>query len=381
MQTQSADRKPAREPYTRDDFAHSPFVMFYELTRACDLLCKHCRACAQPNRHPNELTTEQSRALLDQIASFPKPPVLIFTGGDPMKRDDVFEIVAHATKAGLTTAMTPSATPLVTRDALERLRDAGLSRLAVSLDGFRQTHDSFRGVPGSFERTMEIVADAREIGLPVQVNTTITRRNFDQIDPLAALMQAIGVVLWSVFFLVPVGRGLAEERISPEEYEIAFERLFHHSLCQPYGIKTTEAPHYRRFVLERHGDPALQPGGPPPGRIQRAPVGVNDGKGVMFVSHTGGIYPTGFLPIKCGKFPEDSVLDTYQLSPVFVALREPDMLKGKCGRCEYRHLCGGSRARAYAVTRDLLAAEPDCLYQPKSASAGETDPRRTPCLA
>lgn len=357
------------QTYTSDDFAHSPFVMFYELTRACDLLCRHCRACAQRERYIHELNTEQSRALLSQIATFPKPPVLIFTGGDPMKRSDVYDLVEHAGNVGLTTAMTPSATPLVTREALKRLKDAGVSRLAISLDGLRQTHDSFRGVPGSFERTMEIISDIREIGLPLQINTTITRHNFGQIDCLANLVASIGAVLWSVFFLVPVGRGLAEERIEPAEYEIVFEKLFRHSLTQPYGIKTTEAPQYRRFVLEREGDPRRQPEGMSPGRIHRAPLGVNDGKGSLFVSHTGAIYPTGFLPIKCGKFPEDSVVEVYQNSPVFLALRDSEKLKGKCGRCEYRTICGGSRARAYAITRDLLAAEPDCLYQPKSGRA------------
>lgn len=355
-------------PYTPDDFAHSPFVAFYEVTRACDLLCKHCRACAQPNRHPRELTPDQSRMLIEQFAAFPKPPVLVFTGGDPMKRPDIFDLVRHAVNAGLQTAMTPSATPLVTEEAVRRLQEAGLSRLALSLDGVdARTHDLFRGVEGSYKRTMEILAAARAIGLPIQVNTTITRRNVDQVDAMAEMLAGLDIVLWSVFFLIPVGRGLVEQRIAPEQYEEVFERLWHHALRQPYSIKTTEAHHYRRFVLQRQGDPQRQPNGSLPGRIQRAPIGVNDGKGVMFVSHTGSIYPSGFMPILCGKFPRDSVVDVYQHAALFQALRDGDQLKGKCGVCEHRRICGGSRARAYALTRDPLAAEPDCVYVPEGA--------------
>jgi radical SAM protein len=361
--------------YTSEDFAHSPFVMFYEVTRACDLHCKHCRACAQPLRHPSELTTEESMTLLDQIASFPKPPVLIFTGGDPLKRDDIFDLVSYAGSKGIRTAMTPSATPLVNSEALRRLKDAGLGRLALSIDSSEAaTHDAFREVPGSFDRTIDILKEARSIGLQIQVNTTITRRNVGQIDAMADLFASLGIVLWSVFFLVPVGRGLAEERISPAEYEEVFAKLFEHARKQPFGIKSTEANHYRRFVLMRQGDPSFQPGHAPPGRIRRAPLGVNDGKGVVFVSHTGQVYPSGFMPIACGKAPARSLVDIYQNSDTLKMLRNPDNLHGKCGQCDFRHLCGGSRARAYAVTRDPLAAEPDCAYIPTSLRNVDKEP-------
>jgi radical SAM protein len=355
-------------PYTQEDFARSPFVTFYEVTRACDLVCKHCRACAQPNRHPHELKHEQSVELIRQIASFPKKPVLVFTGGDPMKREDIYDLTAWAVACGLNVAMTPSATPLVTREAVEKLHQAGMSRLAVSLDAAdAETHDDFRGVPGSFDRTLEILRDARAIGMPVQVNTTITRRNVRQVDQIAELLATLDITLWSVFFLIPVGRGMAEQRIEPWEYEMVFDRLWCHAQRQPYGIKTTEAHHYRRFVLQRQGDPQRQPDGRmPPGRIQRAPLGVNDGKGVFFISHTGSVYPSGFMPILCGKFPEESVADVYQNSELLQSLRDGDRLKGKCGSCEYRQICGGSRARAYALTRDPLAAEPDCVYMPEA---------------
>jgi AdoMet-dependent heme synthase len=353
--------------YTPADFALSPFLVFYEVTRACDLACAHCRACAQPMLHPKELNNEQSRALLSQLASFPKKPTLVFTGGDPMKRPDIFDLVRHSVAEGLVVAMTPSATPLLTSEAVSGLKDAGVSRMAMSLDAAdAATHDAFRGVAGSFDRTITAMKAARDIGMPTQINTTITRRNVEQVDRMADFFAELGITLWSVFFLIPVGRGLQEERIQPEEYEDVFERLFQNSLRQPFGIKTTEAHHYRRYVLQHHGDPQQHPSGAPAGRIQRAPLGVNDGKGVMFVSHTGMVYPSGFMPIRCGKFPKESVVDVYQNSELFQALRDGDRLQGKCGVCEFRQICGGSRARSYAVTRDPLGAEPDCVYVPRA---------------
>ncbi len=352
---------------TLADFDHSPFLVFYETTRACDLVCQHCRACAQPRRHPNELTYSQSKSLIEQLATFPRPPLLVFTGGDPLKRPDVFELLHDAGRVGLTTAMTPSATPLVTVDAIKRLRDAGLGRLAVSLDAAdARTHDAFRGVAGSFDRTIEIMADARRLDMPMQVNTTISQRNVGHVDTMAEMLASQGIVLWSVFFLVPVGRGRVEARISPAQYEQVFEKLWHHAQIKPFGIKTTEAHHYRRYVLQRQGDPQRDPEHHRGRRVQRAPLGVNDGRGVMFISHTGQVFPSGFMPIDCGRFPRNSVIEIYQHHPLFQQLRDPALLRGKCGQCEFRQICGGSRARAYAVSRDPLAEEPDCGYIPKS---------------
>lgn len=358
--------------YTRADFAHSPLVVFYEVTQACDLVCQHCRACAQPARDAGELSTERSRALLEQLASFPKKPLLVLTGGDPLKRPDIYELVERGVSLGLDVAMTPSATPLVTWPALVRLKEAGLHRLAVSLDGVdAATHDSFRGVSGSYDRTREILADGRRVRLPLQVNTTITQRNVDQVDALAELLRWEGIVLWSVFFLVPVGRGAELARITPRQYEEVFERLFHHAQHQRYGVKTTEAPHYRRFVLRGRGNPQRQSHSSGGQSEMRAPLGINDGKGILFVDHRGAIFPSGFLPIPCGKFPRDSVIDVYQNSSWFRMLRDPDRLQGKCGQCEFRHACGGSRARAYALTGNVLAEDPDCVYVPAKTAAAE----------
>jgi radical SAM protein len=350
------------------DFNSAPLMFYYEVTRACDLLCQHCRASAQSLAAPDELDHEQSLALLDQIAMFPRPPVLVFTGGDPLKRGDLCELIRHGRQLGLEMALTPSATPLATRDALAQAKEAGISCLGISLDGAdAETHDSFRGWNGSYARTMQMLADAQDLEIPVQVNTTITNRNFRQIDAMAELFATKQIRMWAAFFLVPVGRGLAEQRISPGEYEDIFERLWRHSRKQPYAIKTTEAPHYRRFVLEHDGDPLAGPSGRPP-RQPRAPLGVGDGKGIMFVNYNGEIYPAGFLPLECGRFPTNSVVEAYQRHPTFLALRDPDRLGGKCGVCDYRQICGGSRSRAFAVSGDPLAEEPDCVYVPVGAS-------------
>lgn len=354
--------------YSTADFAHSPLMFYFEVTQACDLVCKHCRAEAQTDARPGELTTDQATALIDQVASFPRPPILVLTGGDPLKRVDLVPLIRHARLRGLQVALTPSATPLATREAFRTVQEAGVLRLGISLDGAdAATHDAFRGWEGSYARTLQMLADARELGMPVQINTTVTRRNFHQLDALAALLAGQGIAMWAVFFLIPVGRGISEERLTPEEYELVFEQLWRHAQRQPYAIKTTEAPHYRRFVLQRGGDPLAGPAGRPDDgsrRGHRAPLGVGDGKGVMFVSHIGEIYPSGFMPLVCGRFPADSVVTTYQRHPSFLALRDPNQFKGKCGICDYRFDCGGSRARAYAVTGDPLASEPDCDFLP-----------------
>lgn len=345
--------------YGWEDLAHSPLMLYFEVTQACDLVCKHCRASAQSEAHPSELSTENATLLLKQATEFPRKPNVVFTGGDPLKRRDIWRLLETAVGLGLNTALTPSATPLATPEALRRARDLGVAALGVSLDGVdAATHDAFRGWEGSFARTMEILECARELGFYVQVNTTITRRNSEQIDALAEMLARYGIAMWSVFFLVPVGRGQTEERISAEEYERVFARLWQQSLSRPFAIKTTEAPHYRRFVLRQ------MEGGKAPleRRKMRSLVGVGDGKGIMFVSHLGEIYPAGFLPVFCGVFPHVSIVETYQRHPVFLALRQPNRFRGKCGACNYRYVCGGSRSRAYAVTGDYLESEPDCVY-------------------
>lgn len=354
--------------YSPQDFAVNPLMFYYEVTLACDLVCKHCRASAQAEPHAGELSTDLAKSLLDQVASFPRRPTVVFTGGDPLKRPDLLELIRYGIGRGLQIALTPSATPLATAEAFQQVRDAGVESLGISLDGAdAATHDAFRGWEGSFARTMEMLANARRLQMAVQVNTTITRRNVQQVDAMAELLAAQGIAMWSVFFLVPVGRGIEEQRIAPAEYEQVFARLWHHAQHQPYAVKTTEAPHYRRFVLQQGGDPLAgrhtRPHGAP-GGSHRAPLGIGDGRGIMFVNHMGEIYPAGFLPLKCGQFPHDSVVDAYQSHPTFLALRDPNGFRGRCGVCEFRNVCGGSRARAYALTGDPLETDPDCSYVP-----------------
>jgi AdoMet-dependent heme synthase len=340
------------------------------------LVCKHCRASAQENPADGELSTVQAKLLLDQAATFPRPPMVVLTGGDPLKRPDLFELIRHAVGRGLQLALTPSATPLATREAFERAREAGVHRLGISLDGASAaTHDAFRGWEGSFERTLKMLDAARQLGMAVQVNTTVCRRNLHEVDAIAELLASYGIAMWAAFFLVPVGRGIDEQRITPEEYETVFERLWHHARQQPYAVKTTEAPHYRRYVMQHGGNPLAGPKAASQGeaasaRGHRAPLGVIDGKGIMFVSQNGEIYPAGFLPVCCGRFPQDSVVDVYQNHPTFRALRDVDHFRGKCGVCEFRQACGGSRARAFALTGDYLETDPDCAYVPAVMKSG-----------
>ncbi len=345
--------------YTREDFPSSPLILFYEITRACNLRCRHCRAVAQPHRDPRELTADDSRHLISQATQFPKPPMLVLTGGDPIKRPDIFELIDFAVDIGVKTALTPAATRLINPETVQKLKDAGLHRLAISLDAADAlTHDQFRGVPGSFARTIDIMRWAGDCQLPFQINTTVTAANAHQLEAIHALLGEYRPVLWSVFFLVPTGRAADMPRVSAWEAEAVFDTLLKLTRRGPFAIKTTEAPHYRRFLLERFAAmPTPQPSGLPTNLI-----GTNDGRGVMFVSHIGEIYPSGFMPIECGVFPRDSIVDVYQNHGLFQSLRNPDALEGKCGRCKYRDICGGSRARAYGVTGNPLASEPDCAY-------------------
>jgi radical SAM protein len=345
------------------DFSEAPFLVIWEVTQACDLACAHCRASAAPLRHPLELTTAEGRRLIDEVRAF-GDPLMVFTGGDPLRRPDLFDLLAFSVGAGLRATVTPSATPLLTAQAVERLERCGVSRMAVSLDGpDAATHDGFRGVNGSFERTLCALEHARRIGLETQVNTTVSRRNIHRLEDVARLVEDFRARLWSVFFLVATGRAIKESDLSAEEYEGVFRRLYRLAGSAPFDIKTTEAQHYRRFVAQRRkqdGGPARPEG---PGVIARQ-AGVNDGKGLVFISHTGEVFPSGFLPLSAGNVRRDSLAGIYRHSPLFLRLRDARQLEGKCGRCEFRNLCGGSRSRAFASTGNYLAEDPQCVYEP-----------------
>lgn len=350
------------------DLNQCPLIVIWETTQACDLACCHCRACAQPKRHPLELTTTEAEKLIRDIADL-RPPIFIFTGGDPLKRPDIYHLVRYAASYNLHPAMTPSATPLLTREAIFELKRAGLSRLAVSLDGsVPELHDVFRGVQGSYARTLEAIHWANEAGVPIQVNTTLSHRNLHDLDNMASLLKDFKLVLWSLFFLVPTGRGQTEGLPTAEEFEATFAKLYRYAQEMPYKIKTTEAQHYRRFILQQRSKKRNTPVDDLISGSEKSIPGVlpiNDGKGFVFVSHIGEVFPSGFLPISAGSVRKQSLTEIYRNSELLVALRDTNNLKGKCRECEFKEICGGSRARAYALTGDLFAEDSCCAYIPR----------------
>lgn len=347
------------------DFDLAPFLVIWEVTRACALACVHCRADAIPRRDPGELSTMEGRALVDQICAFaPHRPLLVLTGGDPMRRPDLADLVAYASDRGLTVALTPSGTAAATPARLAELKQAGLSRVAVSLDGPEaDTHDAFRRVRGSYRWTMRIIEAAIDLGLPLQINSTVSRVTLPHLEAMARRVRELPVALWAVFFLIQTGRGAALEQITAAECEDVLQLLFELSLTVPFGIKTTEAPHFRRVIWEREHAPvgALRAG---TRRALRAPRSVNDGNGFVFVDHVGTICPSGFLPVARGNVRTHQLAGIYRDDEVFRRLRDADSLEGKCGRCRFRALCGGSRSRAFAATSQMMASDPLCVYDP-----------------
>ncbi len=354
-------------PVTWPDFAAAPFLVIWEVTRACALACVHCRADAIARRDPRELTTEEGFRLMDQVRSFgEQPPLMVLTGGDPMWRKDLADLVRYGASQGLTMALTPSGTAAPTKKRLAELKDAGLSRLAVSLDGpDAETHDAFRGVKGSFMWTMKIIDAAIELGLPLQINTTVSRRTLPTLKAMADRVGDFPLALWAVFFLVQTGRGASLDQISAAECEDVLQWLYDLSCTAPFGIKTTEAPHFRRVIWQR--EQALGAASPIPAHRRkqlRAPRAVNDGNGFVFVDHVGTICPSGFLPMAQGNVRDGRLVEVYRDDPVFRQLREADRLAGRCGRCRFRELCGGSRSRAYTASGDPYGEDPLCAYDP-----------------
>jgi AdoMet-dependent heme synthase len=354
-----------RPDLARADFERAPFVLAWELTRACNLACVHCRAEAQPRRDPRELTTAEALAFIDDVARFDPPPILILTGGDPMRRPDLPALIEHATRRGIRCTLTPAGTPLASEARLRAAADAGLARVAISIDGVTaETHDAFRRVPGSFKWTLAINEAAQRVGLPVQIHSTLSRRTLAELPAMADLVEQLGAVVWAVFCLVPTGRGRLEEPISASEYEETFAWLLERSRTASWNLKLTEGYHYRRVLLQAAQAPVAGLGFQSRDGIGRATKAVNSGNGFCFVSHTGEVTPSGFLPVVAGNVRETSVVDLYREHPVFRELRDPSLLRGKCGLCEFREVCGGSRSRAYAATGDYLADDPACGYRP-----------------
>ncbi|CAG7641598.1 Putative mycofactocin radical SAM maturase MftC [Paenibacillus solanacearum] len=350
------------------DYNENPFIVIWEVTRACALKCLHCRAEAQYKADPRQLTFEEGKRLIDEIAEM-EHPLFVFTGGDPLLRPNLFELAKYAVEEKkLSVAMTPSATPKVTREAIRKAKEVGLSRWAFSLDGScAEIHDHFRGTKGSYDLTMRGIEYLKELQIPIQVNTTVSNYNLHDLQAIADKVKEMGAVLWSVFFLVPTGRANEKDMITPQQHEDVMKWLCLVQQTMPYGVKATEAPHYRRVFLQEKrrlgGDQAIAEG-KRADLLGRAHKGVNDGDGFVFISHIGEVYPSGFLPVACGNVRQQPLADIYRNAPVMRQLRDKSLLQGKCGICEFKELCGGSRARAYAMTGDYLASDPCCAYIP-----------------
>ncbi len=378
-------RQPAYDVNSR------PFLVIWETTQACDIACRHCRAEAKPEHDPLAMSFEEGCGLIKQVEQLGKPnPLFVLTGGDPFKRKDIFDLAGYANQLGLMPAVSPSATPLLTIENLQRLKDNGVRAISLSVDGSHAAlHDDFRRVEGSYDWTVNGWMLARSMGLKVQINTTVTRYNLSDLPSMFALVRSLGAMTWSLFLLVPMGRALLEDEVSPDDYESVMNFLYDASKF--ISAKTTEGHHYKRVVLQRsalekrqlpmedymhlndtyyklkEGLDAVTLGTdlPPAGdRIRRTPMHINSASGFVFISLKGDVYPSGYLPVKAGNIKETPLGEIYVSSPIFQSLRDPSKLKGRCGRCEFNTVCGGSRSRAYAMTGDLFAEEPYCTYEP-----------------
>jgi len=364
-QVTPSQRSVAATFMKRSDFSRNPMLVYWEMTQACGLACKHCRAEAMPRAHPLELKTAESRAFIRQLVQFrPNPPHLILTGGDPLSRPDLFELIDYARSLGLGVSITPSATTELSEAAILNLQKHGIQALGLSLDGSTASrHDAIRGIEGTFERTLHAARYAGRIGLPIQINTLVSEETSMDLPSIYELLHHFPVMRWSLFFLISVGRGKALNEVTPERAEQLMRWVIDVLPQAPFAIKTTEAPFFRRIALSVvQTAPKSESAGY--ADSIRSGFQIRDGHGVMFVSNTGDIYPSGFLPLSCGNVRKDSVVDAYHNSDLFRALHRPSTFQGRCGRCEYSHLCGGSRARAFAHSGDPLGEDPLCLYQP-----------------
>ncbi|MGA3236149.1 MAG: TIGR04053 family radical SAM/SPASM domain-containing protein [Bryobacteraceae bacterium] len=357
---------PSHPHHAPRDYAKNPMNVYWEMTQSCALACRHCRAEAISTPHPMELNFEESVAFLRQIPQFGAPlPQLILTGGDPLARADLFELIDEARNLGIAISITPAATPALTREVLVRLKEHGVEGLGLSLDGSTaHRHDSIRGVPGTFERTMEALRWGHELEMPMQVNTLAAAETVDDAPAIYEMLKPFGIARWSLFFLISVGRGKVLQPLSPEDGEKLMNWIHETSQSASFTVSTTEAPSFRRVALER-----MREAGMTGEQIRKSGAtrsyGIRDGHGIMFVSNTGDICPAGFLPLPVGNVRQDHIVDMYRNSPLFRQLHDPSQFEDRCGVCDYRTLCGGSRARAYAATGNPLASDPICVFDPR----------------
>jgi len=358
------------------NYDQRPMLVFWETTRACLLACTHCRASATPGALPGELTHDEGIAFIDSIAGFGRPhPILVLTGGDCLLRPDIFELVDHATELGIPTALSPSVTPMLTPDAIDKIVASGVKAVSISLDGATAaTHEGVRGIPGHFPATVAAIRQLKLAGLTVQINTTVMAGNVHELPDVAALLGAMGVDIWEVFFLVHVGRGVAEGALDPAAHEDVCHMLY--DACQ-YGfiVRTVEAPFFRRVVASRREGGATPDSdlyrelsgrmhelmGPGTHKPSAHTAATRDGKGIVFIAHDGDVYPAGFLPLKLGNVRETPLAEIYRDHPDLRAIRAAEF-SGRCGICQFADLCGGSRARAWAATGDVLSEDPACAF-------------------
>ena len=346
-------------------YSQAPVLVYWELTRACNLACRHCRAEAIGERDQQELSTLEAEGLLERIRAFGgNGPHVVLTGGDPLKRPDLFSLIDYGASLGLTLSVAPSSTKALTREVLRDFKRAGVQSIALSLDGSTaESHDGLRGVPGCFNRTLDSAWNALEAGLSLQINTLATAATMAELPAIYALLSRLPLMRWKLFALIAVGRGRLLREMTPRQCEAMHHWLYYLAKEAPFPVATTEAPHFRRVALTR-----MRAEGIPVAQIRRTSVGrgfgIRDGNGIMFISHTGDVYPSGFLPLAAGNVRREHVVEIYRESDLFMKIRKTENFKGRCGQCEFRGICGGSRARAYANYGDCLAEDPACNYQP-----------------
>lgn len=398
--TMAPDKAVRRLKHDIDD---RPMIVIWEVTRACQLVCRHCRADSQPQAHPEQLTPEQGLRLLEDIASFGKPlPIVILTGGDPFERPDLHELLTRGSELGLHMALSPSVTPRLTGESVRAMHAAGANSMSLSLDGAKpETHDAFRGFSGVFDSTLAAGRAMREDRIRLQVNSTVTRDTMPELPDLLRIMFELEVSLWSLFFLVPTGRGQQLKTLDAPQIEDVLHWMA--DISDMLAVKTTEAPHFRRVLtqrarakaegrdpreLEERGETYayltretermlaewVADGHEIPHRPPRPPIDINSGRGFAFVDHRGNVYPSGFFPEHCGNVKELGFTRVYRESDLLRSLRRPETFHGKCGVCEFNQICGGSRSHAYAVTGDILGSDPTCTYIPEAMRAPHDRP-------
>ncbi|HEY3619224.1 MAG TPA: radical SAM protein, partial [Candidatus Sulfotelmatobacter sp.] len=342
-------------------FQQRPLQVTWEMTQACDWKSAPARAAARKAHDRHQLSSAEAFHLVEEVAAM-HVPLLALTGGDPLLRPDLFPVIEFASRHSVRTSLTLLPTPLLDAEAISGFKAGGLMRVGFWLHGSTaELDDAYWAVRGSHRRTLEIIGSCHEEQLPVQINTIFARRNFHDVDPMIELLTRLDVGLWNVFFLVPSTREQAREVLTAEEHEQIFAKLYAASKAVHFHIKTTEGQHYQRYLLqqrvrESHGRMTEAE------VVNSAPKGVNEGEGFVFINHHGEVYPSRFLTLSAGNVMAQPLAEVYCDSPLFGSLRNSSRLKGKCGRCLFRIVCGGSRARAYALTGDLFAAEPCCAY-------------------